>query len=68
VAQKIEGKDERPLQSFTLKNFLGVNTTNSRVAPPANEAFYNLENAQPIGFGNIHSINDISAELQRQPQ
>lgn len=63
MAQKIEGKDERPLQSFTLKNFLGVNTTNARVAPPANESFYALENAQPIGFGNIHSVNDISSLL-----
>jgi hypothetical protein len=63
VAQKIEKKDERPLQSFSLKNFLAVNTTNARLALPANESFYNLENAQPIGFGNIHSVNDISLAL-----
>jgi hypothetical protein len=62
VAQKIEGKDERPLQSYTFKNFLAVNTTNSRLAIP-DGTFYNLENAQPVGFGNIHSVNDISAAL-----
>jgi hypothetical protein len=62
MAQKIESKEERPLQSYNLKNFLAVNTTNARTAVP-NEAFYNLENAQPIGFGNLHSVNDISAAL-----
>jgi hypothetical protein len=62
VAQKLESKEERPLQSFTFKNFLAVNTTNARLAIP-DSTFYNLENAQPIGFGNLHSINDISAAL-----
>lgn len=62
MAQKIEGKDERPLQSFSFKDFLAVNTTNARLAIP-DKAFYNLENAQPIGGGNIHSIPDISGVL-----
>lgn len=62
MAQKVEGKDERPLQSFTFKDFLAANTTNARLAIP-DKAFYALENAQPIGAGNIHSINDISAVL-----
>lgn len=62
MAQKIERKDERPLQSFTFKNFLAVNTTNARTACP-NEAFADLENAQPIGFGNLSSVNDVSAAL-----
>jgi hypothetical protein len=63
VAQKLEAKEERPLQSYTLKDFLAVNTTNTRTATP-DHAFYNLENAQPIGAANIHSINDISSQLQ----
>jgi hypothetical protein len=62
VAQKVETRDERPLQSFSFKNFLAVNTTNQRTGLP-NEAFANLENAQPIGAANIHSIADISGLL-----
>lgn len=63
MAQKIEDpKQERPLQSFPLKNFLAVNTTNARTALQ-DQALYNLENAQPIGLANIHSINDIGALL-----
>lgn len=62
MAQKPESKQERPLQSFTFKNFLAVNTTAARTGVP-NENFYNLENAQPIGFANIHSIADQSAAL-----
>jgi hypothetical protein len=62
VAQKIEAKEERPLQSFTFKDFLAVNTTNARTACPA-QAFYDLENAQPIGAANLHSVNDISGVL-----
>lgn len=62
MAQKIEGKEERPLQSYNFKNFLAVNTTSARLACP-DGTFYNLENAQPIGFSNLHSINDISAAL-----
>jgi hypothetical protein len=63
VAQKVEAKEERPLQSFSLKNFLAVDTTNQRFATFKPESMYALENAQPVGFGNIHSINDISASL-----
>jgi hypothetical protein len=63
VAQKLEAKEERPLQSYTLKQFLAVNTTNTRTATP-DHCFYNLQNAQPIGDANIHSINDISSILQ----
>lgn len=63
MSQKIEVKDERPLQSFHLKDFLAVQTTASRIAIP-NQAFYDLENAQPIGASNLHAINDISASLQ----
>jgi len=63
VAQKIEDKNERPLQSYTLKQFLAVNTTNTRTATP-DGCFYQLENAQPIGAANVHSIFDISGLLQ----
>src|ERR1700759_2701302 len=62
MAQKVEDKSERPLQSYSFKNFLAVNTTNQRTGIP-NEAFANLVNAQPIGAANIHSIADISAAL-----
>jgi hypothetical protein len=63
VAQKVESKEERQLEKFSLKNFLAVDTTNERLAPQHPESFYALENAQPVGFGNIHSIYDISAPL-----
>jgi hypothetical protein len=63
MAQKIESKEERPLQSFHLKDWLAVQTTASRIGIP-DKAFYNLENAQPIGASNIHAINDISSQLQ----
>jgi hypothetical protein len=62
MAQKVENKQERPLQSFSFKDFQAVNTTSSRVACPP-QAFYNLENAQPIGPSNLHSVNDITAPL-----
>lgn len=63
MAQKIESKEERPLQTYTLKQFLAVNTTNTRIATPEG-CFYNCENAQPIGSANVHSIFDISTLLQ----
>jgi hypothetical protein len=62
VAQKRENKQERPLQSFHLKDFLAVDTTDSRIAGPP-QAFYNLQNAQPVGGANIHSINDWTTVL-----
>lgn len=62
MAQRPESKEERPLQSFSFKEFLAVNTTNSRIASPPN-TFYQLENAQPIGAANLHSIFDISTSL-----
>jgi hypothetical protein len=62
MAQHAEAREERPLQSFTFKDFLAVNTTNARVGCPP-MAFANLENAQPIGVSNLHSVNDISAVL-----
>lgn len=63
MSQKIESKEERPLQSFWLKAFLAVDTTDSRIAPPNNSCFYDLTNAQPLGFSNLHSVRDISEQL-----
>jgi hypothetical protein len=62
VSQHPEGRRERPLQTFTFKDFLAVNTTSARPAVP-DQAFWNLENAQPIGPANLHSIADITAAL-----
>lgn len=58
MAQKIESKQERPLQTYFLKNFLAVNTVASRPAEPQDACFYDLTNSQPIGFSNLHSIAD----------
>jgi hypothetical protein len=63
MAQRIEAKTERPLQSFWLKDFLAVNTTVARIAEPQPACFYDLTNAQPIGFSNLHSVADVSAML-----
>lgn len=62
MAQAIEDKSERPRETFSFKEFLAVNTTNSRIACP-DQAFYDLTNIQPIGSGNLHSIPAISASL-----
>lgn len=63
MAQKIEAKTERPLQTFFLKNFAAVNTVASRMSAPQDACFWDLTNAQPIGFSNLHSINDASAPI-----
>jgi hypothetical protein len=63
MAQHIETRDERPLQHFWLKNFMAVDTTDSRLAPLDKACFYDLTNAQPVGFSNIHSVLDISPVL-----
>lgn len=63
MAQKIEGRDERPLKSFWLKNFLAVNTTDARISLPDNGCFYDLLNAQPVGQANIHSVAGVSQPL-----
>ena len=64
MAQRIEGKDERPLKSFWQKNFLAVNTTDSRISPPDDGCFHDLLNAQPVGRANIHSIAGVNGALQ----
>lgn len=62
MAQKVESKQERPLQRFSFKNFLAANTTASRLAINQ-QSFYALENAQPIGASNIAWIPDISGAI-----
>jgi hypothetical protein len=63
VAQNVATKEERPLQHFWLKNFLGVDTTDSRLSPLDNACFYDLANCQPVGFSNLHSVADIGPLL-----
>lgn len=63
MAQKIELRNERPLQTYWLKNFLAVNTVAARITLPQDSCFYDLTNAQPIGFSNLHSIADATAPL-----
>lgn len=58
MAQKIEAKTERPLQTHYVKQFLAVNTVASRVSEPNDGCFYDLTNCQPIGYANLHSIDD----------
>lgn len=63
MAQRIEGKQERPLQTYFLKEFAAVNTVADRMSEPQESCFWDLTNAQPIGFSNLHSINDASAPI-----
>lgn len=63
MAQKIEGKSERPLQTYFLKQFAAVNTVANRMSLPQDACFWDLTNAQPIGFANLHSIDDASASI-----
>src|SRR5262245_6528737 len=44
-----------PRQNRTVKDFKGMHTQNERVAIPEGN-FAWLENVQPIGQGNLHSI------------
>jgi hypothetical protein len=67
VAQHIESKDERPLKSYWLKNFLPVDTTDSRLALPNDSCTYDLMNCQPVGYSNLHSVNDISSLIYQFP-
>jgi hypothetical protein len=67
VAQHIETKQERPLKSYWLKNFLPVDTTDSRLALPNDSLTYDLMNCQPVGFSNLHSIDDIGTVIHTFP-
>jgi hypothetical protein len=63
MAQKIEDKTERPLQTYWQKQFAAVNTVANRIAPPQEGCFWDLTNAQPIGFANLHSINGADGPI-----
>lgn len=53
---------EEPLRRKVFRDWKGVVTSAARNAIPQ-DAWYNLENLQPIGPANVHSVNDISVSL-----
>jgi len=55
-----------PRQNKTIKQFAGMNTQNERNAIPEGQ-FHWLENVQPIGPGNLHSIPGRSTSVFRVP-
>jgi hypothetical protein len=55
-----------PRQNKTVKQFTGMNTQNERSAIPEG-AFHWLENIQPIGPGNLHSIPGRSGAMVEIP-
>jgi hypothetical protein len=55
-----------PRQNKTVKQFSGMNTQNERNAIPEG-SFHWLENIQPIGPGNLHSIPGRGQSLTRIP-
>lgn len=62
MATSIATKEEEPRQTKVFREWKGVNTRSSRNTLPE-DAWYNLENMQPIGDGNILTCNNISASL-----
>jgi hypothetical protein len=55
-----------PRQNKTVKQFSGMNTQNERNAIPEG-SFHWLENIQPIGPGNLHSIPGRGQSVTRIP-
>jgi len=55
-----------PRQNKTVKQFSGMNTQNERNAVPEGN-FHWLENIQPIGPGNLHSIPGRGQSVTRIP-
>ena len=60
--QSLPAQGEAALASYAFLDFKGVNTRSDRTAMPKDH-FYNLENLQPIGAANIHTVLNISAVL-----
>lgn len=60
------GGHAAPRQNKTVKDFKGMNTQNRRNAVPEGQ-FAWLENIQPIGPGNLHSIPGRSASVIEIP-
>jgi hypothetical protein len=61
-ARKETEKGERTLYSSVFKHWGGCYTRSARTAMPK-DRWYHLENLQPIGDANIHTINNISGVL-----
>jgi hypothetical protein len=62
VGQQLATKEEEPRRTKVFREWKGVNTQSSRNTLPEG-AWWNLENMQPIGDGNIRTCNNISAAL-----
>jgi len=62
MSNPVEDKKEEPLRRKEFREWRGVVTQASRNAIPE-DAWAHLENLQPIGPANIHSVNDISSSL-----
>lgn len=58
-----QAKGETPKHDIVFREFGGVNVQSPRQSIKDNE-FYWLENAQPIGFGNLPVVNAPSGALQ----
>lgn len=55
-------KGEEELKTKIFRQWKGVNTQSARNTLPE-EAWFHLENLQPIGPGNIHTIDNLSSLL-----
>jgi hypothetical protein len=62
MGQKFEGQGEQPRQTKIFRKFKGVVNNAARNSIPE-DAFYYLENMQPIGDANLQSVNNLSASL-----
>ena len=60
INEALQKEGQRYNKEF--RDFQGVFTQSARNAIPDTN-FYHLENLQPIGAANLHSINDISSAL-----
>lgn len=60
MSKQSAAKNEEPRRSKYFREFKGVFTRSTRNAMPEG-TWYNLENLQPIGDGNIQVVNNISA-------
>jgi hypothetical protein len=65
VDQQLAAKGERELFTHAFRDFKGVYTKSDRSAMVGDHSdyFYHLENLQPIGAANVHSVPDKSASL-----
>ena len=66
MAEAPKGAAGAPRQNDTVKEFKGMNTQNRRNAIPKG-SFAWLENIQPIGPGNLHSIPGRGSSIVKIP-